>query len=391
MSLVQDSTGKRSATGPVIGGLVIMALAAAAAFWGIQTRARALSAVTQETHEVSVPTVAVVKPQLGAPLEEIVLPGNMQAFTDSPIYARTNGYLKKWYVDIGTHVRAGQLLAEIDTPELDHQLQQARADLATADANARLAQTTADRYRDLIKSDSVSQQDLDNANGNLAARLAATESARANVKRLEELQKFKTIYAPFEGVITARNTDIGALIDSVSNAKELFHITATHVLRVFVNVPEVYSRLARPGMNAELTLKEFPGRRFTATLARTAQAIDVASRTLLAEFDVDNAKGELLSGSYAEVHLKLPGETTTFRLPVNALMFRSEGLRVATIDAAGRVALAQVTLGRDFGSTVEVVAGITGSERVIVNPPDSLETGQIVRVAEGTDAPGVDK
>jgi len=391
MSLVQDSTGKRSATGPVIGGLVIMALAAAAAFWGIQTRARALSAVTQETREVSVPTVAVVKPQLGAPLEEIVLPGNMQAFTDSPIYARTNGYLKKWYVDIGTHVRAGQLLAEIDTPELDHQLQQARADLATAEANARLAQTTADRYRDLIRSDSVSQQDLDNANGNLAARLAATESARANVKRLEQVQAFREIVAPFAGVITARNTDIGALIDSGSNAKELFHITATHVLRVFVNVPEVYSRLARPGMNAELTLKEFPGRRFTATLARTAQAIDVASRTLLAEFDVDNAKGELLSGSYAEVHLKLPGETTTFRLPVNALMFRSEGLRVATIDAAGRVALAQVTLGRDFGSTVEVVAGITGSERVIVNPPDSLETGQIVRVAEGTDAPGVDK
>jgi len=378
-------------TAPVIGGLALMVLAGGLAFWGIQTRARALAVVTDETREMSTPTVAIISPERGAPQQEIVLPGNMQAYTDSPIYARTNGYLKKWYVDIGTRVRAGQLLAEIDTPELDHQLQQARADLATADANARLAQTTADRYRDLIKTDSVSQQDLDNANGNLAARLAATESARANLQRLEQVHDFRRIVAPFAGVITARNTDIGALIDSGSNAKELFHITATHILRVFVSVPEVYSRLARQGLSAELTLKEFPDRRFAAKLARTSEAIDVASRTLLTEFDVENASGELLPGSYAEVHLKLPAEATTFRLPVNALMFRSEGLRVATVDHAGRVTLAPVTLGRDFGSSVEVLAGITGAERVVVNPPDSLETPQVVRVAATTDAPGVDK
>src|SRR5205085_8604913 len=223
----------------------------------------------------------------------------MQAFSDASIYARTSGYLKKWYVDIGAQVRAGQLLADIDTPELDQQLQQARADLATAQANARLAQTTAERYRDLIRSDSVSRQDLDNANGNLEAREAASESARANVKRLEQLQAFRRIEAPFAGVVTARNTDIGALIDSGSNARELFHVAAVHKLRVFVNIPEVHSRAARPGLSADLTLKEFPGRRFTGTLTRTSSAIEVASRTLLTESDVDSARNELLPGSYA--------------------------------------------------------------------------------------------
>src|SRR5262249_48471735 len=290
--------------GPILGAVALLG-ALGAVMWGVSTRTRALSVVTQETREMAVPAVAVVSPTRGAPQEEIVLPGTIQAFTDAPIYARTNGYLKRWLVDIGTRVRAGQLLAEIDTPELDQQLQQARADLSTAQANARLAQTTAERYRDLIKSDSVSRQDLDNANGNLEAREAAVESARANVKRLEQLQAFRRIEAPFDGVIVGRNTDIGALIDSGSNAKELFHVAAVHKLRVFVNVPQVYSRAARPGLTAELTLKEFPGRRFTGTLARTSNAIDVASRTLLTEIDVDNSRGELLPGSYAEVHIKL--------------------------------------------------------------------------------------
>src|SRR5438067_1276211 len=365
--------------GPIVGAVALL-LAVGAVVWGVTTRTRALAVVTQETRETAVPAVAVVTPERGAPKEEIVLPGTIQAFTDAPIYARTNGYLRKWYADIGAHVRAGQLLAEIDTPELDQQLQAARADLATAQANARLAQTTAERYRDLIRSDSVSRQDLDNANGTLEAREAAVESARANVRRLEQLQSFRRIESPFAGVVTARNTDIGALIDSGSNAKELFHVAAVNRLRVFVNVPEVYSRAARAGLAAELTLKEFPGRSFTGTLARTSSAIDVASRTLLTEIDVDNAKGELLPGSYAEVHIKLPSAAATLKLPVDALIFKTDGLQVATVDAANRVALVTVTAGRDFGDTVEIVAGLRGDERVVANPPDSLASGQVVRV-----------
>jgi RND family efflux transporter MFP subunit len=365
--------------GPIVGALALLA-AIGVVMWGVSTRTRALGVVAQETREMAVPVVAVVAPAHGAPQEAIVLPGTIQAFTDAPIYARTNGYLKRWYADIGARVQAGQLLAEIDTPELDQQLQQARADLSTAQANARLAQTTAERYRDLIKSDSVSRQDLDNANGNLEARQAAVESASANVKRLEQLHAFRRIEAPFAGVVTARNTDIGALIDSGSNAKELFHVAAVHKLRVFVNVPEVYSRAATAGLSADLTLKEFPGRRFTGTLARTSSSIDVASRTLLTEIDVDNSRNELLPGSYAEVHIKLPTAATTLELPVDALIFKGDGLQVAIVDAHDRIALAPVTSGRDFGDRVEILSGLTGTERVVTNPPDSLSPGQTVRV-----------
>jgi RND family efflux transporter MFP subunit len=365
--------------GPVLGAVVVLG-AVGTVMWGVSTRTRALGVVTHETRDMAVPAVAVVAPTRSAPQEEIVLPGTIQAFTDAPIYARTNGYLKRWHVDIGARVHAGQLLAEIDTPELDQQLLQARADLSTAQANARLAQTTAERYRDLIQSDSVSRQDLDNANGNLEAREAAVESARANVKRLEQLQAFRRIEAPFAGVVTARNTDIGALIDSGSNAKELFHVAAVNKLRVFVNVPQVYSRAARAGLSADLTLKEFPGRRFSGTLARTANSIEVASRTLLTEIDVDNPRNELLPGSYAEVHIKLPTATTTLQLPVDALIFKGDGLQVATVDAHNRVALVTVTTGRDFGDMVEVLSGLSGGERVISNPPDSLSPGDTVRV-----------
>jgi len=372
--------------GPIVGAIVLLG-AVGAVMWGVSTRTRALGVVAQETREMAVPAVAVVTPTRGAPQEEIVLPGTIQAFIDAPIYARTNGYLKRWHVDIGARVQAGQLLAEIDTPELDQQLLQARADLSTAQANARLAQTTAERYRDLIQSDSVSRQDLDNANGNLEAREAAVESARANVKRLEQLQAFRRIEAPFAGVITARNTDIGALIDSGSNAKELFHVAAVNKLRVFVNVPQVYSRAARAGLSADLTLKEFPGRRFTGTLARTANAIEVASRTLLTEIDVDNPRNELLPGSYAEVHIKLPAATTTLQLPVDALIFKGDGLQVATVDAQNRVALLTVTSGRDFGDMVEILSGLSGGERVISNPPDSLSPGDTVRVVTQPGAP----
>jgi RND family efflux transporter MFP subunit len=375
---------KRRGFGPVVGGLLLVVIALGLAFWGISTRAKALSVVTRETRELAITTVSVIKPERGAPQQEIVLPGTMQAFTDAPIYARTNGYLRKWYVDIGSRVRAGQVLADIDTPEVDQGLEQARADLATAEANARLAQSTAERYRDLIKTDSVSKQDLDNANGSLEAKATAVISARANVRRLEQLHAFGKIVAPFDGVVTVRNTDVGALIDSGGNAKELFHVAAVHRLRVFVSVPEVYSRAARTGIKADLTLTEFPGRPFTGTLARTAESIDVASRTLLAEIDVENPKGELLPGSYAEVHLKLPSDTSTFKLPVNAVIFRTEGVRVAVVRAGGIVTLQPVTLGRDYGNSVEVMSGLTGDEHIVVNAPDSIETGQTVRVAEAT-------
>jgi RND family efflux transporter MFP subunit len=277
-------------------------------------------------------------------------------------------------------VKSGQVLAEIDTPELDQQLMQAKADLATAQANERLAKTTADRYTDLMKTDSVARQDLDNATGNYEAKRAATASAEANVKRLDELERFKTIYAPFEGVITARNTDIGALIGSGSTAKELFHIASMNRLRIFVSVPQLYARSAQADTPADITVQELPGQKFPGRVARTAQSIDPGSRTLLIEIDLENPKGTILPGSFAQVHLKLPTSATTFRLPVSTLIFRSEGLRVAIVNN-GVVSLVPITLGRDFGSSVEVVNGLTGTEQVVVNPSDSLGEGQRVNVA----------
>jgi len=367
-------------------GIVVLILVGAAvtAVWGIVTRERAMAALSRETREMAVTTVAVTKPSKGVASEDVSLPGTVQAYTDAAIFARTSGYLKKRNADIGSHVRAGQVLAEIDTPELDQQLMQARADLATAQANEKLAKTTADRYTDLMKTDSVSRQDLDNATGNHEAKKAATASADANVKRLEELQKFKTIYAPFDGVITARNIDIGALIGSGpgsgAGAKELFHIASMDRLRIFVSVPQLYARSAHPDTPADITVQELPGQKFAGRVARTAQSIDPSSRTLLVEIDLDNPKGTILPGSFAQVHLKLPTSAETFRLPVNTLIFRSEGLRIATV-RDGVVSLLAVTLGRDFGSTVEVVSGLTGAEAIVVNPPDSLAEGQRVNVA----------
>ena len=377
MAVPEKNHRARGAVGIVV---LILVAAVVTAGWGIFTRDRAMAALSQETREMAVTTVAVTKPTKGAASEDVSLPGTVQAYTDAAIFARTTGYLKKRYADIGTHVKAGQVLAEIDTPELDQQLMQARADLATAQANDRLAKTTADRYTDLMKTDSVSRQDLDNATGNYEAKKAATASADANVKRLEELEKFKTIYAPFDGVITARNTDIGALIGSGASAKELFHIASMNRLRIFVSVPQVYARSAQPDTPADITVQELPGQKFNGRVARTAQSIDPNSRTLLVEIDLDNPKETILPGSFAQVHLKLPTSATTFRLPVNALIFRSEGLRVATVKD-GTVSLLPIVLGRDFGSTVEVVSGLTGAESIVVNPPDSLAEGQRVNVA----------
>ena len=368
-------------------GLTV-ALASAAAlalasqiYFGIHARVEAESKLQQTTDQSAVLVVDIAYPQSGAPTQEVVLPGNTQAFVDSPIYARTSGYLKRWYFDIGTRVKQGDLLAEIDTPEIDQQLRQSRADLDTAKANQDLAQTTADRWQFLLKSGSVSKQETDQAVSNLRAQTAAVESNGANVHRLEDLQSFEKVYAPFDGVITARSTDIGALINAGagSPAQELFHLVAIGKLRLFVAIPEVYSRAARTGAKASLTLDEFPGESFTGTLVRNANSIDPASRTLLTEVEVDNPAGRLLPGSYVSVHLKLPEVVRSVTVPANALLFRSEGLRVAVV-RNGQAVLAPITIGRDFGSTVEVVSGLDHSEPVILNPADSLIGGTPVRV-----------
>ncbi len=364
--------------------LLAAAAVLALIFGTVLPRIQARADLRKETDEMAVPTVAVVKPRRSAPAEELVLPANVQAFIDSPIYARTNGYLKSWSVDIGAHVKAGQLLAEIDTPEVDQQLRQARADLGTAEANLRLSQIIAEHYSGLLKTDSVSKQDADNAEGDYAAKKAAVEAAQANVKRLEQLQSFEKIYAPFTGVITARNTDIGSLIDSGASGgtrTELFHIAQPDKLRIYVNVPEAYSQSAKIGLKADLTVPEYPGRRFEGTLVRTADAIDQATRTLLAEIDVNNPTGTLLSGAYAEVHFKLPVVSASFILPVNALLFRSEGLRVAAVEN-GHAQLKPITLSHDYGTEVEVVSGLKGDESIVVNPPDSLVSGEGVRVTQ---------
>jgi RND family efflux transporter MFP subunit len=378
-------SSKRGALFAVLGLVIVVAVVVA----GVVPRWKARADLKTETYNLAVPTVAVIKPQLGAPQTEIVLPGNIEAFIDSPIYARTNGYLRKWYFDIGAHVKKGELIADIETPEVDQQLDQARADLNTAQANLRLSQITATRYQGLLKTDSVSKQDVDNAIGAFQANQAIVASNQSNVKRLEELQSFEKIYAPFDGVITARNTDVGHLINSGAGGPgaELFHMAAIDKLRVFINVPQQYSPSAKPGITADLTLQEFPGRRFKGTLVRTASAIDLASRTLLVEVDVDNPTGELLPGAFTEAHLKVPSGPQTFILPVSALIFRSSGLQIGTVEDGNRAALKDITLGRDYGNEVQVVSGLSANDSVIVNPPDSLVAGETVRVAPPSSAP----
>jgi len=368
--------------------VVVLVLLAAVVIAGIIPRLRARAALRVETNDLAVPTVRVVHPRNGAPQTEIILPGNMQAYMDAPIYARTNGYLKKWYFDIGARVKAGQLLAEVETPEADQQLAQAQADLNTAKANLSLSSITAKRYEDLKNTDSVSKQDVDNAEGDFEAKKAAVASAESNVKRLQELQSFEKIYAPFDGIITARNTDVGHLINSGAGAPqtELFHMAEINKVRVYVNVPQQYSPSAKPGLTADLTLSEFPGRRFPGKLVRTANSIDLSTRTLLVEVDVNNPTAELLPGAYTEVHLKVPSGAPTYILPVTALIFRSQGLQVALVEDGNKARLVNVTLGRDFGNEVEVVSGLPENASVISSPPDSLVSGETVRVV--TTSPG---
>jgi RND family efflux transporter MFP subunit len=357
---------------------------------GILRRVRAHATVSAETAAMAVPLVNVVSPQRTAPSHELVLPGNVEPFMTAPIYSRSSGYVKKWYVDIGARVKKGQLLAEIDTPEVDQQLQQSRSNLATAEANLRLAEITKNRYQDLLKTNAVSQQDVDNAAGTYNANNSIVQANQANVKQLETLQSFEKIYAPFDGIVTVRNVDVGDLINSGSapgTRTDLFHIAQPGKLRVYVYVPQEYSQAATPGLTAELTLDEFPGRRFPGKLVRTANAINFATRTLQAEIDVDNPTGKLLSGSYAEVHLKLPGLASTHLLPVDTLLFRSEGLQVAVVKDS-KVVLTRVTPGHDFGDQIEILSGLNGNESVIQNPPDSVLAGQQVQIAKAAPPSG---
>jgi RND family efflux transporter MFP subunit len=351
-------------------------------YYGIHQRASAEASLAVATTQDAVPIVDVVHPKADATDQELVLPGQTMAFTDTPIYARTNGYLKRWYFDIGAHVRQGQLLAQIETPELDAQLRQARADLETAQANARLAGITAQRTATLLKSQSVSTQERDNAAGANIADQAIVASREAEVARLSELQSYENVYAPFEGEITARNTDVGDLINAGAGAPttELFHMTATKTLRIYVAVPEIDSPAMQVGAAPTITLDEYPGEVFHGNLVRTSGAINLASRTLLAEVDVDNADGKLLPGAYAFVHFMLPGKAQSVTVPANALLFRSEGLRVGVV-RAGKVDLVPITIGRDYGDRVEVLSGLQASDQIIVNPSDSLIGGVVVRVA----------
>jgi RND family efflux transporter MFP subunit len=353
---------------------------------GIWSRVRAGATLRAETVQAAVPAVSVVSPKRTAPADEIILPGNVQPYISSPVYARTNGYLKKWYFDIGARVKKGQLLAVIETPEVDQQLQQARSNLLTAQANLELASITKTRYQGLLKSNAVSQQDVDNAVGTYNANAAIVESDKAAVQQYSALVSFEKVYAPFDGVITARNTDIGDLINSGSSSNvktDLFHIAQPGTLRVYVNVPEEYSRGITVGMPADLSLAEFPDRKFQGKVVRTAEAINMTTRTLLIEVDVNNPSGTLLTGSYAEVHLAVPAQASTFLLPVNALLFRTEGLRVAVVKG-GKVVLTTVTPGHDFGNEIEIVAGLKANDQVIINPPDSIVSGQQVQIVQAT-------
>jgi RND family efflux transporter MFP subunit len=365
--------------------LIALIVAVALGVWGEISRVVARSNLAKENLEASIPTVATITAEPSTAGEDLVLPGAVQAFMEAPIYARTNGYLKSWDTDIGTLVTKGQVLARIESPEVDQQLSQALADLATARANETLSNSTNVRWQGLLATQSVSKQDADEKSGDAAAKKAASDSAAANVARLRDLESFKRVAAPFTGVITARNTDVGALINAGQSAgTELFRIADTKKLRIFVRVPEIFAAVTKPGLEAELRFTEQPNRTFAAKTVRTSNSLDPALRTLQVELELDNAKGDIFPGAYAEVHFKLPASAATLRLPANTVLFRSAGLQVATLDGQQRVKLKSIIQGRDFGNSIEVLSGLAPHEVVIVNPPDSITDGVQVRVA----APG---
>lgn len=388
---------RRSLRGLWIALVVLAIVLAVGIVAGIASRHSAEHHLAQSTERNAVLNVTVTHPTVQGSAAEIALPGNIQAFNDTPIYARTSGYLKQWFTDIGTHVHKGQLMAIIGSPEIDEQLQQAQANLQLAQADLALANTTSERYQKLLQQDSVSRQETDVAVSQASSRRASVAAASANVRRLQQLQSFERIYAPFAGVVTTRNTDIGALIDAGSGStqpRDLFRIASVDQLRVFVAVPEIYAPAIRNGEHATLTLDEYPGQTFTGTVARNSSAIDPNTRTLNVEVDVDNSKHMLLPGAYTFVHFKLPqsmhGSPRQLSVPSDTLLFRAQGTQVALV-RDGHVHLQGITIGQDRGSTLEIATGLTPSDMVIVNPADSLAEGQPVHVANGPTEPGEDQ
>jgi RND family efflux transporter MFP subunit len=377
---------RRSKTGVLVAASALVLLGVGI-YAGIRDRVDAEANLAADTRDTAVPIVDVVHPAGDAPDQELLLPGQTMAFSDAPIYARTSGYLKRWTADMGAHVKQGELLAQIEAPELDQQLRQARADLATAQANAKLAGITAQRTESLLKTQSVSTQERDNAASAYIADQSIVVSRQADVERLEQLQSYENVFAPFDGVITVRNTDVGHLINAGAGgpANELFHLTAIKVLRIYVAVPETDSPAMRIGATPTVTLDEYPGQIFHGTLVRTDNAINPISRTLRVEVDVDNADGKLLPGAYVFVHFTLPGRARSVTVPSNALLFRSEGLRVGVV-RGGTAELVPITIGRDYGDKVEVLSGLDATDQVILNPSDSLIGGTTVRVASSNPA-----
>lgn len=363
-------------------GLIFVVIAVV----GISLRLSERRALAKETEEIAVPTVEVVHPTAEPPQSELELPSTLQAYIESPIYARTTGYLARWYKDIGTRVKKGELLADIETPEVDQELMQARAARDQATAQLKLAQTSAKRWEDLQKMDAVSQQETDERSSSYIQGEANLNAAQANLRRLEQLESFKHIYAPYAGVITTRNTDVGALVNAGNTGpnQELFVVAQIDPIRIYVNVPEADSPSIHKGVQVDIQIPELVGEHFTGSVVRTADAIDPATRTLNTEIDVPNPKGRLLPGSYAQVHLKLNQQVPRLTVPSNALLFRAEGPRAAVVGAGSKVELRPVAIGRDFGNTVEILSGLAQSDAIVVSPSDSLENGQLVHVAQGS-------
>ena len=363
-------------------GAVVVILALILAVWGVASRIDRRSELRKQTTQNAVLTVVTANPQLSAAGNELVLPGIVQAYIESPIYARTNGYVKIWYTDIGARVHKGQLLAEIETPEVDRELGQARADLDTAQANFALSKITNDRWQDLLKTQAVSKQDADNRAGDAAAKAAMVESARQNVQRLSDLESFKRVLAPFDGVVTARNTDVGYIINAGQSPNtELFRVADIRKLRIYAQVPEAYASATAIGLKAQLRFAERPDKYYDADTVRTSNALDPTARTLQVELQLDNREAQLFPGSYTEIHFKLPSSTDTLRLPANTILFRSDGLQVAVVQNQDTVKIKKVIQGRDFGKTVEILSGLDPTDAVVVNPPDSINDGMHVRIA----------
>jgi RND family efflux transporter MFP subunit len=369
--------------------IIVVVLVLLLVAWGIISRVVGEHELQKQTDDQAIPTVAVITVKSSPDVEELVLPGNVQANFDTAVYARVSGYVKNWYTDIGTPVKAGQLLADIDTPEVDDQLRQAEADLNTAIANSNLAQSTAVRWKFLLKSDSVSKQETDEKVGDAEAKTAMVASARANVSRLQQLESFKHVLAPFDGVVTARETDIGALINAGSGVgPELFRVADKTKLRIYVQVPQTYAGVVVEGMTVALSFTEYPGKIFQAKMTRSAQALDPAARTLLVELQADNTDGQLFPGGLTQVHMKVPAARTSVRVPASALLFRAEGLTVASLESNNHAMLHPVTMGRDFGKEVEILTGIEAGQKIILNPPDSLRSDEPVKVSQENDKSG---